>query len=87
MEAFKGPDETWVVLMRKDKPNLLMGPFGCTLEAMQGVPDEGWTCYSLHNSLEEAKAERDLETKIRLVTPDGEDASDYDSDLSWRYQD
>lgn len=87
MEAFKGPDETWVVLMRQDKPNLLMGPFGCTLEAMEGVPDEGWTCCSLHNSLEEAKAERDLETKITVVIPAGEAAADHDEDLSWLYQD
>ena len=80
------PDETWVVLMMKDKPNVLMGPFSCTLEAMQGVPDTDWTCYTLHNSLEEARVERDLETKISLVLPDV-DEGDHDEDMCWRYQD
>lgn len=72
MEASTGPDETWVVLQMVDKPNLLMGPFSCTLDALEGVPEEGWTCCSLHNSLEEARQERDMETKVRFVHPNGE---------------
>lgn len=60
------PEETWVVLMRKDKPNLVMGPFSGYAEANECLPDDGWESCTYHNSLEDAEEERKKELVMTL---------------------
>jgi hypothetical protein len=64
------PKETWVVLMRVDKPNLLIGPFTGCCDALEGIPEDGWETCSFHDSLEEAREERDKEVVWTLSGPD-----------------
>ena len=78
--ASKGPDETWVVLMRVSPPNLLMGPFPGVLDAMAGVPEEGWEAMTFCDSLEEAVAERNKELVFTMEREAKGDESDWATD-------
>jgi hypothetical protein len=56
--------------MRVDKPNLLIGPFTGCCDALEGIPEDGWETCSFHDSLEEAREERDKEVVWTLSGPD-----------------
>lgn len=63
--------ETWLVVHRWDKPNMIVGPFATFLEAIEFhfADDFDFDSVSFVHSLAEAQAERDREWTARLAPP------------------
>ena len=52
-------DETWIVVCTTSgTPNLLVGPFASTMDAVQFEPSVPHECVTYHSTLEEAIVER-----------------------------